>query len=139
MYLGIVDVQEQEDWWSRSRYWFSLFLLISCQVYTYMWISMFLICSLIYTLIDQGVHELLAAIADHRHFIETSTDRNIYKLSQLPMFRGYNHNHDSPFRYLIIFVNCISYVFLHLINIPFHLYFETIIIVFHFVNTFFFL
>ncbi|KAG7569624.1 Endonuclease/exonuclease/phosphatase superfamily [Arabidopsis thaliana x Arabidopsis arenosa] len=26
-------------------------------------------------------------------------DRNIYKLSQLPMFRGYNHNHDSPFRY----------------------------------------
>uniref|UniRef100_A0A1J3JFP5 Putative Myb family transcription factor n=1 Tax=Noccaea caerulescens TaxID=107243 RepID=A0A1J3JFP5_NOCCA len=43
---------------------------------------------------DQG-----QAIADHRHFIETSTDRNIYKLSQLPMFRGYNHNHDSPFRY----------------------------------------
>ncbi|XP_019100751.1 PREDICTED: uncharacterized protein LOC109132815, partial [Camelina sativa] len=26
-------------------------------------------------------------------------DRNIYKLSQLPMFRGYNHNNDSPFRY----------------------------------------
>ncbi|XP_010505451.1 PREDICTED: two-component response regulator ARR18-like isoform X2 [Camelina sativa] len=26
-------------------------------------------------------------------------DRNIYKLSQLPMFRGYNHNSDSPFRY----------------------------------------
>ncbi|KAL0720839.1 hypothetical protein Bca4012_035438 [Brassica carinata] len=38
------------------------------------------------------------AIADHRHFIETSTDRNIYKLSQLPMFRGYSTN-DSPFRY----------------------------------------
>ncbi|KAJ0258804.1 HTH myb-type domain-containing protein [Hirschfeldia incana] len=45
---------------------------------------------------DQG-----QAIADNRHFIETSTDRNIYKLSQLPMFRGYNinYNHDSPFRY----------------------------------------
>ncbi|CAH8348012.1 unnamed protein product [Eruca vesicaria subsp. sativa] len=45
---------------------------------------------------DQG-----QAISDHRHFIETSADRNIYKLSQLPMFRGYNinHNHDSPFRY----------------------------------------
>ncbi|CAE6036709.1 unnamed protein product [Arabidopsis arenosa] len=43
---------------------------------------------------DQG-----QAIADHKHLFETSTDRNIYKLSQLPMFRGYNHNHDSPFRY----------------------------------------
>lgn len=83
---------------------------------------MFLICSLIYTLTDQRVHELLAAIADNRHFIETSTDRNIYKLSQLPMFRGYNHNHDSPFRYPIILVNYISYVFLYMINIPFHLY-----------------
>lgn len=45
---------------------------------------------------DQG-----QAIGDNRHFIESSTDRNIYKLSQLPMFRGYNtnHSHDSPFRY----------------------------------------
>ncbi|KAL1193653.1 putative Myb family transcription factor [Cardamine amara subsp. amara] len=43
---------------------------------------------------DQG-----QAIADHKHLFETSTDRNIYKLSQLPMFQGYNHNHDSPFRY----------------------------------------
>ncbi|EOA27438.1 hypothetical protein CARUB_v10023575mg [Capsella rubella] len=39
------------------------------------------------------------AISDHKHLFETSTDRNIYKLSQLPMFRGYNHNNDSPFRY----------------------------------------
>ncbi|XP_010505450.1 PREDICTED: two-component response regulator ARR18-like isoform X1 [Camelina sativa] len=39
------------------------------------------------------------AISDHKHLFDTSTDRNIYKLSQLPMFRGYNHNSDSPFRY----------------------------------------
>ncbi|ESQ52483.1 hypothetical protein EUTSA_v10016890mg [Eutrema salsugineum] len=49
---------------------------------------------------DQG-----QAIADHRHFIETSTDRNIYKLSQLPMFRGNTHNHDSQFRYGSMFSN----------------------------------
>ncbi|CAN8317071.1 unnamed protein product [Cochlearia groenlandica] len=49
---------------------------------------------------DQG-----QAIADHRHFMmETSTDRNIYKLSHLPMFRGYNHNHDSLLTRLILFL-----------------------------------
>ncbi|XP_010529031.1 PREDICTED: uncharacterized protein LOC104806008 [Tarenaya hassleriana] len=39
------------------------------------------------------------AMAEHRHLIESTTDRNIYNLSQLPMFRAYSHDHDSPFRY----------------------------------------
>ncbi|CAN8287306.1 unnamed protein product [Cochlearia groenlandica] len=43
---------------------------------------------------DQG-----QAISDHRHFMETTKNQNIYKLSHLPMFRGYNHNHDYHLRY----------------------------------------
>ncbi|XP_038697877.1 probable transcription factor RL9 isoform X2 [Tripterygium wilfordii] len=36
-------------------------------------------------------------IGDHRHLVESSGDRNIYNLSQIPMLQGYNQTHVSRY------------------------------------------
>ncbi|XP_041027098.1 myb family transcription factor MPH1-like [Juglans microcarpa x Juglans regia] len=49
---------------------------------------------------SKKVHDPDQVLADHRHHHVERGDRNIFKLSQLPMFQGYNPGHDiSNYRF----------------------------------------